>query len=221
MNRRIARVLTLVVLLGMTGCAGVAWLAAVTTPPNSIPPLYQLPKESTVLVLVDDPQQLAARTPAKPELIRELNRQLVEHEVAKKTVPLKLIMQTAAVTPDFNHLRAVDVGRKLEADFVIHVDITEFRLKDDPIGSIWEGRLAANVKVYDSEEGRVWPTDRPDGYPVQPAIHPTTEDFSSDYGNRLAVKLAREMAGNIAKLFYEHPGQEHHELPPDAAQDDY
>ncbi|MBS3820342.1 MAG: hypothetical protein GVY16_06940 [Planctomycetes bacterium] len=221
MNRRIVRLLPLGLPLGMTGCAAVAWLAAVTAPPNTIPPHYQLPQGSTVLVLVDDPQQRATRTPAKSELIRALNKQLVEHDVAKKTIALKRIMQTAAVTPNFNHLRAVDIGRKLEADFVIHVSITEFSLKDDPIGHIWEGRLATNVKVYDVEEGRVWPTDRPDGYPVEPADHPTTENFASDFGNRLAVKLAREMADNISKLFYEHPGQEHHELPTEYSQDNY
>jgi hypothetical protein len=219
------RAIVLLMLLPMAailaGCPIVSWIAAVTAPPKSIPPLYQLPKETTVLVLVDDPDQLAADTPVKQELTRELNDLLVEHKVAGKTIPLKIIMQMAAVTPEFAQLRAVDIGRMAEADHVLTIEITEFELKEDPIGHIWKGRLAVNARVYGVEEGRLWPTDRHDGYPVTPATTPTTEDFSPDYGQRLSAKLARETADNVTKLFYEHAGREHYELPPEDVQTSY
>jgi hypothetical protein len=213
----IRRGLTVIALLALAlapaGCAAVAWLAAVTTPPKTIPALYELPKESTVLVLVYDPKGLTADVYVRREMTTELNQLLCKHEVAGKTIPVKLIMQTASVTPGFYRKPPEELGERMGADHVITVTITEFQLKDDPIGHVWKGKLEADVNVYSTMEGLLWPTDRANGYPVPPATTPTTENFSSDYAQTLANRLAREMAAHVAELFYSHPGREHHELP--------
>jgi hypothetical protein len=213
--RRIVSIVLGLMLLPAGGCALVSWATAVTSPPNSIPPKYQIPKGAKVLVLVDDPQRLAVGTAVRQEITRKTNEHLLEHEVAADVVAQKIIMQTASVTPGWSQMRAVEIGRMFEADYVIQVDIQEFQLKEDPVGPIWKGRLAATVRVYSCQEGRVWPMDRPDGFPVTPATTKTNEDFSPDYGERLSVHLARVTADRIAKLFYAHPGREHYELPPE------
>lgn len=202
------------IVLTVPGCAVAAWMAAAFTPPKPIPALYQLPRNCTVLVLVNDPNGLTTDVYVRRELTDELNGLLVEHDVAAKTIDVRRIMQTASVTPNFYRMSPEQIGRLLEATHVVTIDITDFQLKDDPIGHIWKGRITADVNVYDAQEGLLWPTDRANGYPVEPVTTPTTENQSADYAQTLANKLSRQLADHVAKLFYEHEGRAPHELPP-------
>ena len=58
--------------------------------------------------------------------------------------------------------------------------------------------------MVDVDKGRLWPKDRPSGYPVEPVKTPTQDNLSTTYGSELASQLATMMADKIAKLFYEH-----------------
>ncbi len=215
MTRKILLVmLWSVVIANVSGCAGVAWFAAIFSPPKAVPAEYVFPRQETVLVLVDDPTDIAGSTPVKYELTRRINKELEDNQITEHLVSYKRLMDISAATPNFNRLSTAEIGRKADADIVLYIKIDHFSLKDNSMTPIWHGKFKTSVRVVDVEEGRLWPKDLVGGYPVQEVdTKPIEGDGSSRFETKLAKSMAHEMAKNIVNLFYEHPGQPHGSLP--------
>lgn len=188
------------------GCSpGLGWLGSVFAPPEKIKAVYHPPKGKKVLVFVDDIKRPVSYSPIKGELTRLLNRRLTEANVAAETVPYEKMLDLVAATPDFNHLPVATVGRRLGAELVVYVHIDKFSLKEEEIGTLWQGRFEASVRVVDVRKGVLWPKDRPmDGFDVPPIKTPATIEVSPTYGRKLSQELAEKMAERIAFLFYDH-----------------
>jgi len=205
---------TLIILLlvapGMLGgCTLANWFVAVFSPPQKVHARYEPAKDKTYLVFVDDLLCPVTYEPIKRELTESLSKQLTEHDIASSTVPYEDLLDLMATNPNFNSMHVPTVGRKLGADMVLYVQIDEFALKDDQASPLWKGLLRVTVKVVDSDAGRLWPPDRPGGYPVPAIETPQTEHPSPAYGAELASILADKAADRIAKLFYEHEVSAH------------
>ncbi|MCK4603039.1 MAG: hypothetical protein KAU28_11270 [Phycisphaerae bacterium] len=189
----------------LTGCAAIGWTVAAFAPPQKVEALYKPPKAKKILVFVDDITNPISYEPVKRKLTEKLNEQLLEHEVAAKTIDYEKLLDLISVAPSFNELGVVQVGRKLGADIVLYVNIEEFALKEDPEGPLWRGTLRASVRMVDvqAKSPQLWPTDR-DNYPVGEVQTPATDDSSPTYGVEVARMLAEQMADKVAKLFYDH-----------------
>jgi len=188
----------------LASCQMFSWMVAAMAPPKPVPAVYEPPQDKTILVFVDDIRNPVSYEPLKAQLSRRLSDLLVEHEVARQTVAYEKLRDLALSTPDFNQWHIPTVGEKLQADLVLYVEIDRFTLREGAQGPLWQGRLETRVKIVDSRKGRIWPEDRPNGFPVKPATTEPEANFSEDYGAVLASKLANEMAERIAKLFYAH-----------------
>ncbi len=187
------------------GCgAPIAWLVAQFAPPQKIEPVYEFPKNKKVLVFVDDLLNPVSYIAVKNDLTKKLNRQLTEHGIVKDVISYDRLMDLKGAMPKFNQLAISEVGNKLGADVVLYVQIDKFSLKDDEESPLWHGNFEATIRMVDVDKGRLWPKDRPSGYPVEPVKTPTQDNLSTTYGSELASQLATMMADKIAKLFYEH-----------------
>jgi len=190
--------------VGASSCAVPAWLAAQFAPPRKVPPEFEPPKGKVMLVLADDNVDPVGSQTVKTDLTRMLNELLVTRGVAGKTVSYDRLADLALATPGFSDVPSGVVGRKLGADLVLYVLIDEFRLQDEAAAQLWRGRLRATVRLIDVNKGRLWPMDRPAGFPVPAVETPTTTDSSPDYAEQLTRTLAGMLADKIANLFREH-----------------
>lgn len=200
------------------GCALAAWIAAITTPPETIEPEFvfpEIPAKPTMLVLVDESTfQSASYPPIRQTLTQTVNQHLEEQGVAGNTVSVSRLLKYAAATPGYQLLSIQEIGEAMQADYVVYVKIVDFRLQDSPDVSIWNGRLEATARVVDARSGQcLWPLGLPDGFPVEPVIVPRHNDSSPRYAQRLAKEMARTLGDRVAKLFYEHEGPPHDSLP--------
>jgi len=189
----------------LSGCAVISWLVGVSAPPPKVKAQYKPPKGKRILVLVDDILHPVEYGQIKRDLTTKLNRLLTANGVAGDTVEYDRLLDLIIATPNFNQLRVSEIGRKLNADIVLHVRIEEFSLKEHEGSLLWRGRLKTTVAVAEVDSARwLWPEDRADGYPVQAIEKPTEQRSSEAYGVTLAGAMAEEMADRIAKLFYDH-----------------
>ena len=201
------------VLLG--GCAVAAWFATLF-PPDKVKPLYEIPKNNTLLVLVEDPKHHAGETALKTELTEFLNQEFEQRGLVEHVVSYRQLINLAAATENFRALSTSEVGKKLDADVVLYVQVDEFSLKDDPNSPFWHGNLSTLVRLVSVKEGRLWPRELPEGYkPRKVDGGSVSGDGSRRFEQKLVRDMALEMADNIAKLFYEHRGQPHGALPQD------
>lgn len=197
------------------GCAAAAWTATLF-PPEEIPAKYEFEESAVVLVLVEDPRHLSDQTSLKVRLTEFLNQELEDRGLVERVVPYQQLMHLAAATVDFHTLSVAEVGEKLKADVVLHVEIESFSLKDDPNSPFWNGKLTTRVKVVSVKEGRLWPKDLPEGYaPPRVDTGSVSGEGSLRFEEHLVKTISEEMGNNIMKLFYKHRGKEHGSLPDD------
>jgi hypothetical protein len=191
--------------MSLGGCAVSAWFAAQFGPEKKVPAEYEPPAGKTILVFVDDMLHPVDYEPVKIELAEMLNKQLIDHKVAAKTIPYSRLGEFIAATPSFNSLAVGEVGQKLGADMVLYVQIEEFSLRDTAAAAeLWKGRLATSVRLVDVTKGKLWPTDDPAGRARPNAETQTVADSSQSRGEQISKELAAEIADKIAKLFYSH-----------------
>jgi hypothetical protein len=210
--------LSLVVLAGMlVGCRELIMWFAMMSPPKPVPAEFEMPEDQTILVLVDAPYQQTGGMPVAAELTRALNDQLTdpEIEIAKATVPYEKLMALAANTPNFFQLSVMEVGQLTRADLVLNVVVSQFQLKEVPSDEIYEGKMAVLVKVIETRDGlKLWPKELPSGRELSVYREQEHAPYPlKDFNERYTRSLCEEMADKVAKLFYEHPGREHIELP--------
>ncbi len=189
------------------GCTPiVSFLFAAFAPPEEVPARYSPPKDSVMVVLVDDYYQRATEYGAITSLLaRELADQMLSHDVVDQIVPCDEVEDLAISTNQFQHMRISQIGQALDADAVLYVIIDEFSLKDNPSSSFWQGRLQVTVRVVDAATSEnLWPHDRPDGFPVRTVELDPEDRPSPDYALVVSEQLAEKMADRVVRLFYEH-----------------
>ena len=197
------------------GCApgALGWLAS-WFPPDAVDAVYKFPKDKTVLVLVDDPKGMGREASIQLDLANALNDQLLDHKIAKDVIPQRKLLFEMARTSAFQQLSISEIGKRLKADIVLYVKIEQFALKDNRLSPIWHGELGTTVKVVSVADGRLWPKDRHPGYAMPDINSPReSDDESKRMGEKITMRMAKEMADKIAKLFYKHEGKAHIELP--------
>ena len=194
-------------LLPLSGCVVISYIAAQVTPPKKVPARFELPEDSRVLVLVEDYEHQGSYEDVSRELSNQLSRELRHRGLARETIPHERLMALRFEAPRYHALKIPEIGHELNADLVLYVQIEDFQLKDNIDDTMWHGVFETSVRVVDvsaPDNPRLWPRDRPGGYPVGPVDRPPALESSPMYAERLTRALAAEMADRIAKLFYAH-----------------
>lgn len=197
----------LAALTGLCGCAGIFALSEKLWPKDRVPAKFTLPAQRKVLVLPDDVERPVGYPPVKAALAKRCNKLLLEQKLAAEVIDYSQVQNLAASRKDFNQMAISTIAKEVGADLVIYVNIEQFALKDDPMETLWHGRMAAKVRVVDvlaksDAPATIWPEEHA-GYPVgvsEPAADNSSETFGQQLSNTLADRLAEKVVG----LFNEH-----------------
>ncbi len=203
-------VLALVMLAALVqaGCGGTAgaWLWWLTDPEEKVKAEHKLGK-GRLLILIDEDKGWLADPSVRPLLMEALIKQLSEHDVNENVVSQEVVTRLRQKDPQFERRGAREVGQRVKAEQVLHLNVRKFTLLDETVKPAYRGRfsLAAkvlNVKATTPEDVRVWPRS-PEGRIVE-----VTTDLhagkGATYGEKLTRRLCEEMAEKVAKLFYDH-----------------
>jgi hypothetical protein len=197
-------ILAAAVSTGLAGCAPVAWTAAQFAPPQKVEALFHLPKDKKALVFVDDYLSEVRYEPIKALLADQVNQRLTKQELVASTIPHQKLAELSAARTTFDELAISQVGQELGADIVLYVHIDAFSTKDLEDSPLWHGRFQTTIRAVDVRAGRLWPTDRPEGYAVGPIETPPTDNSAANYESQVAGELAEMMAERIVNLFRDH-----------------
>jgi hypothetical protein len=192
---------------GLCGCAGMFALGEKLWPKDRVPPKFTLPAQRKILVLPDDVDRPVGYPPVKAALANRCNKLLMEQKLAAQVIDYSQVQNLAASRKDFNQLAISSIAEKLGADLVIYVNIEQFALKDDPMETIWHGRMSVKVRVVDvlaksTESATIWPEEHA-GYPLG-VSEPAADNSSETFGQQLANTLANRLGEQVVGLFYEH-----------------
>lgn len=184
--------------------SGLGRLAWMFEQPQKVKALYTPPPGKTILVFVDDILNPLQYQPIKGELTERLNAELVQKKIAGDTVPYEAIVEWTARTRNLERLSVSEIGQALKADLVLYVHLDKFSVKDDEQGPLWHGQMGTTIRLVDVHVGRLWPTDRPEGYTVPSVETPSVDDSSPGYAAEVARQLAKLMAEHIIDCFCDH-----------------
>ena len=209
--------------LSLAGCEGFGFLA-VLFDGNKVPPAYEL-KPCKTLVMVDDPASVLpdkiVQRVIENNIVFHIDRNLPLQQNPKEEpgvpvisfVPLtKLYKVQSEMEDDFDSVPIDRIGKKVGADQVIFVTVTDFRTLY--AGALYKPTASLDIKVIDVESGRrVFPKrgKMVDKDAVPPGYLMTAElNYKSSHvkgpGNQqeMQKKLAEYIGRQIAELFYKH-----------------
>jgi len=165
-GRTRAALLVPLLVLGLAaagGCDAFAWILTKTigpwVPEDESVAEYSFTGKS-VLVLVDT--EGAALSAAHPRLATVLAERVIktlaDRHAAGPLVPAHGVDAARRAEPDFEGWTIVQAGKYFNVDLVLHIQATEFRLKDSPESTVFNGSGEAVVQVVSTESAeRVWP----------------------------------------------------------------
>lgn len=164
--------------------------------------LYELPKTGQLLVLVNDRPGYGVPLEVPPQMAMGITKHLNKYNAHERFISPEVIAGLKADPKEFSKLDVMTVARKTNADYVLFVDLYEFRAEEVSSGLITDGVARALVRVVDKNGNRMWPAH--DGNPqvVETTVPPMTVDQQSlaDVKRKLAVDLTTK----IGRMFHDY-----------------
>ena len=168
---------------------------------------FELP-DSTLLILVDDPSEKVRWPRARTLLAKYIGDELLDHDAVPTIVRPEALARLRSLDVAFENYPAAAIGRKLEADTVLFIEVRDFfaPLEIEDTGTA--AKLTVSVKVLDANENkrahkvRLWPTDS-GGHIVEAQLK-GVEVHQLDGEKAVAQELARKAAIRVARLFHRH-----------------
>ncbi|MFT3685520.1 MAG: hypothetical protein QM783_11425 [Phycisphaerales bacterium] len=194
----------------MTGCGAAAQAIAINEYYNqkegshTVDAEYRgLPTKSFV-VLVSAPTALQADRPGLTAMVSlRVSADLAEHAGASGFVPGDRAAQYQFNHPNWIARPMGDVAKDLGVQRVIHVDFTDYRLREPGNQYVWDGVATATVAVYETD------TTIPDDPAFQKIVRVvfpdekgrTPAEFSENVVN---TELTNRLSQRTSWLFYSH-----------------
>jgi len=191
----------------VAGCNIVTPLAIILAPEPTMPAVYELQDRPTV-VFIDDRRSLVSPSALRGVIADRVSQDLMTAEVVTTVISPRDAEAVARQNDDFDTFMPIaEIGRAVEAEQVIYVEMLDFRERLDQYNPRPRGRcrlrvidVTNNVRLYpgpDTEEGyHVLEVEMAD---VNPEAY-----RSRATSNQVARQLAEEIGDRVAKLFYEH-----------------
>jgi hypothetical protein len=184
-----------------------AWMYTLgLVPRQKVKAEYKLPP-GPILILVDDDLDLIQPPLADKMLVDELAKQLQKHGIADQVTNNQEIAKIRQQEPNFDKRGAREIGQLANADTVIAIRTKQFFINKDLEMTVSPAKFIVEVKVINAraetrEEVRLWPSHT-EGRIINVKIGPH-EISKCKTRAEAHQKLAKEMADNIAKLFYDY-----------------
>jgi hypothetical protein len=198
--------LALLILGSLTGCRAVSTLLA-PDPRPLVEAKYKFTKGKKIAVLIDDYLAPVNSPGMKPALAKKIGDGLIEAEAirAGDLVSTESVAQLPKDTAQGKQLSIQNIGKQVQADQVLYVNIVEFNLQADPENPLIQPKARAYVKVINVGDGdRLWPVDVT-GEPIEAKSRMendliTDKPDTSRWTERLSILVASEVIG----LFFDH-----------------
>jgi hypothetical protein len=186
------------------GCQPFAYLLVKTVgpflPEETSQAEYDL-KGKSVAVLVDtkDPTIASEFPRLESALSAAVAKALADHKACGPIVPAQSIEAARQAEPKFNQWSVAQVGKYFNVDYVLHIEVVEFRLRDSPGSNVYHGYTEAAVRLVSPDTGQqVWPV-------LSAARLMTAEsqpDVMPDERGEQESTLIDGFADKITRLFY-------------------
>jgi hypothetical protein len=201
----------LLILLSGPACNVVAPASYALFGPGKVAAEHTLAQSRTV-VFVDDRQNVLPRTALRAMIGEKVSQDLMTLELIPGAVrPADAIAATRQQEDGTKPMSIAAIGRELECQQVIYVQITRFAIAGDGTDRNGVGArptAAASIKVIDVVNNvRAYPTgDSNAGRELVAKLREVDRDAVSTVAKRRTVedRLAMELGDQIGKLFYEH-----------------
>ncbi len=197
--------------LAALGCDQTAWILSETLgpllPEEEVEPEFSFAGKS-VLVLVDVGEPTVGD--AFPRLQRDITRHVVtafeDEQATGPLVPAHAVETARRSEPDFRRWSVVEVGQYFNVDYVLHVVIYDFRVRESPTSSVLDGFAESTISIVSPQRGaQVWPqlaSARQVSARTLPDVEPIEDPIE------LERVLAEGLADKIARHFYTYkPGR--------------
>jgi hypothetical protein len=195
-------VLTLALSLPSGGCNILAGAYYVVHGPEKVRREFELPRERTTVVFVDDLNSRLPRRALRLAIADQIQKELLSKRLVADVVDSRSAMAAAMAEKPDAPLRVVDVGRSVEADVVIYVAVDGFTLSEDGLSFAPAAQL--RVMVTDAKaDARLWP-EPPVGREMRVRMPPTPGQMPGSQASLIEAEnqLAAFAGSAVAQLFY-------------------
>jgi hypothetical protein len=174
--------------------------------------------DKNIAILIDFVNPEQENQLFRRELHEEMKKVFDEHGVSKNVVPLETQMRLRQANRDFPRWSTQEVGRRLDAEQVISINIDSLTVRSDPDSPVLAPSVQVRVRVVASRaktdaEARLWPKER-DGRSVGPLTRPPVEMTGPDTADFVVGALGRDSGRQIATFFYQVDLEEGEEQEP-------
>ena len=153
--------------IACAGCQPFAYLLVQTigpfVPEDEVQAEYDL-KGRSILVLVDtkDPSLASENPRLQGSLSDAIGKVLAEKKACGPVVPGHSIESARRAEVKFADWSVAQVGKYFNVDLVLHIEVMEFRLRDDAASNVYHGYAEAAVRIVNPDTGeQVWPVLSP------------------------------------------------------------
>lgn len=201
---------TIALSLLFAGCAGhragefLYTLGVVKAPKKAVS--FQLPRKP-LMILVDDDRDLAQPRQICDLLVDALALELRNQDLVDRVATNEEIARVRQSEPDYDKRGAREVGRLLNADIVLWLNISRYSLPDELEWAASPAYFGASAKIINAQaerrdDVRLWPTT-PEGKIIEVKVSPHEIRKCKTVKEAQQV-MAESLAAEIARLFYEH-----------------
>lgn len=209
--RAAAALAAAVLLSALASCNIITPVAYAIEGPGQIDAEYTLPDKKTV-VFVDDPRNILPRTALRTAIGDAVSFDLMNRELLTSTVATRdaiAIARTGSGGSADKLMSIEAIGRALDASQVIHIQPEVFDLAGRSDSQGLRPTAKVVVKVVDiDQQVRVYPSEHtlPRGREVTATIREADQSVLRTRAGRTQIEeeLARKIASQVGKLFYQH-----------------
>jgi hypothetical protein len=183
---------------------------------RKVPAEFRL-TDAPLMIFIDDIHEHIDWPPARRALFDELSQELLRHKAAKKIIPLATLEQLQQSVPKFDQRGCREIGEIAGAEQVLWLEVRDFVADEEIFDANDAAYVAVTVKVINVRETkrrsrvRLWPVS-PDGHLVTASMSGSEVSIKKDKDD-IVEELAKRLAADVARLFYDHRAPEF-ERPP-------
>ncbi len=195
----------------LMSCNIVAPVYAVIEGPPTVPAVYELDPERSIVAVIDDRGNGFESVVPRRSLRRDIGEAFEQTLIDRRVVPAENVIRAMdalrlmANESSGELMPAVEIGRRLGAEVVIYVNVTGFSITTD--GTSLSPRGTARVQVFDAEANAFLAPAGGGYFTVDvepPAIPGSVETADRDDVQDAQRVLAVALGTRLAFLFFEH-----------------
>lgn len=195
--------------LGIGGCNYLIPASYLIEGPPKEEARYELPRRKTV-VYVDDRANRMTRAALRTAVGEEVGTLLLQQALVPEVISAKdAVAYARRVDTSDKQVSIRKIGEAVGAEQVIYIDVDDYRISSD--GATPQPAAVVNVKVIDVASGaRLWPDGTDAGETLVVRTREQSLDLYGSSAGRRKVEdaLAKQLAEDVSKLFYEHEKRE-------------